>query len=170
MKKAVALILLAIFAFNFMGFETVFFVQRGLIHIKMAKKVRIEQNLERMVLSKEDAKRYLWDDGKELKIGDNMYDIGRQEDKGDSIVYYAAYDDEEVHLMAKIENFFDFKEKSDSDGKLELQLVKFLTLITLLPSSIGEGKTEILISSLTDITPHFSSVVLTPDTLPPRLC
>jgi hypothetical protein len=152
-----------------MGFEMMFFVQQRMIHLKMAKKIKIEQNLERIVLSKEQAQKYLWDDGKELKIDDKMYDIGRQEDKGDSIVYYAAFDDEEVHLMAKIESFFDFKSKSDSDGKLELQLVKFLTLVTLIPSSLDEGKTEFLITSLTDISPHFTSVTLIPDTLPPRL-
>lgn len=170
LKKLVALILLSIFAFNFMGFEMMYFVQHRLIHFKMAKKINIEQNLERIVLSKEQAKKYLWDNGKELKIDGKMYDIGRQEEKGDSIVYFAAYDDDEVHLMAKVETFFDFRDNAkNTDGKLELQLVKFLTLITLIPSSIDGGRTEFLITSISDIQPHFTSVTLIPDTLPPRL-
>ncbi len=149
-----------------MGFELVFFIQRGMIQLKMAKKVRIEQNLEKIVLSKEDAARYIWDDGKELKIGYHMYDIARQEDKGDSIVYYAAYDDEEVHMMANIEKFFNHK--NNTDGKFELQLLKFLTLVTLIPASESAGKSEILISFIHDIKPHFTTIYFPPDPLPPR--
>lgn len=146
-----------------------FFVQQRMIHFKMARKIKIEQNLERIVLSKEQAKKYLWDDGRELKIDDKMYDIGRQEDKGDSIIYYAAFDDEEVHLMTKIDTFFDFKDSHHTDGKVEMQIVKFLTLITLIPSSPDDAKTEFLITSIPDITPHFTSVTLSPHKLPPRL-
>ena len=170
MKKLIVFILLSIFAFNFAGFALLFFVEQHVIYYKMNEKVKLEANLERIALTKEQSDKYIWDDGKELKIEDRMYDIARQETKGDSIIYYAVYDDEEVHLFAKLESFFNSKNPKHSDGKMELNCIKFLSLVTLVPSSQDTGKTEILISSIKDIILDFNSIKLTPDTLPPRQC
>jgi hypothetical protein len=170
LKKFIVSILLSVFLFNFAGFAAMFFVEQHIIYFEMNEKLKHEKNLETIVLSKADAQKYSWDDGKELKIDNRMYDIARQEDKGDEIIFYVIHDEAEGNLFAKLESFFDFKNKANStDGKIELQLVKFLTLVTLTPADQTANKTEVFLTSLSDITPQFTSINISPDKQPPRL-
>jgi len=146
-----------------------FFVEQHLIYFEMKEKVNEEKNLQAIVLSKEDAKKYLWDDGKELKIHDKMYDIARSEEKGDEIIFYCVHDEAEGNLFAKLDSFFDMKDMmKNTDGKMELQLVKFLTLVTVQPAPQETIKQEVLISSIQEPSQRFSGNFITPDTQPPR--
>jgi hypothetical protein len=169
LKKFIALILLSVFLFNFAGFAVMFFVEQHLIYFEMKEKINEEKNLQAIVLSKEDAKKYLWDDGKELKIHDKMYDIARSEDKGDEIIFYCVHDEAEGNLFAKLDSFFDMKDlMKNTDGKMELQLVKFLTLVTIQSVQGETNKQEIQVSSIQEPTQRFSCNIITPDTQPPR--
>ncbi|MBS1494099.1 MAG: hypothetical protein JST55_11335 [Bacteroidetes bacterium] len=167
MKKLIVFILLSIFSFNFAGFAVMFFVEQRVIYFEMNEKIKEEQNLETISLTKEEAKLYLIEDEEELNINGKMYDIARHEDHGDKIIFYCINDEKEEHLFAKLESFFDYKAKN-TDGKMELQLVKFLSLVTLIPAAQQHTKTEILLTSIKDISQKFASIKLTPDTLPPR--
>lgn len=146
-----------------------FFVEQHMIYFEMNERLKEEKNLETIVLSKEEAKIYLCDDDKELNINGKMYDIASQEDLGDKIAYRCINDEKEEYLFAKLESFFDFKDRAkNTDGKLELQLVKFLILATLVPAEQDSDKKEILLTSITDTPQNFTSYNLTPDTQPPR--
>ena len=169
MKKFLSLILLSVFLFNFAGFAVMFFGEQHMIYFEMKEKLNEEKNLQTIVLSKEDANKYLWDDGKELKIQDKMYDIARSEDRGNEIVFYCVHDEAEGNLFAKLDSFFDMKDMmKNTDGKMELQLVKFLTLVTIQPVPKETIKDEILVSSIHEPSQRFSSNIITPDTQPPR--
>lgn len=146
-----------------------FFIEQRIIYIEMNEKLKEEANLETITLTKEEAAQYLIDDGKELNINGRLYDIARIEDKGDKISYFCINDENEEHLFAKLEVFFDYKNKNNSDGKMELQLVKFLTLVTIAPESQNTIKTEILLSSIIDLPDNFTSVNPIPDIQPPQL-
>lgn len=135
----------------------------------MKEKINEGKNLQAIVLSKEDAKKYMWDEGKELKIQDKMYDIAGSEDKGDEIIFYCVHDEAEGNLFAKLEAFLDMKDMmKNTNGKIELQLVKFLTMVTLQPVSQATNKNEILVSSIQEPLQRFSSNIITPDIQPPR--
>lgn len=169
LKKLIVTILLSVFAFNFAGFAVLFFAEQHIIYFEMNEKIKEEKNLETITLSKNEAKQYLCDDDEELNINGKMYDIARQEDKGDKIIFYCINDEKEEHLFAKLESFFDFKDRTkDSDGKMELQFVKFLTLVMFIPAAQTPAKSEILLTSIKDISQKFSSIKPTPDILPPR--
>jgi len=147
-----------------------FFVEQHIIYFEMNEKLKHEKNLETIILSKTDAEKYLWDEGSELKIDDKMYDIARQEDRGDEIVYYVIHDEAEGNLFAKLESFFDFKDKAkQTDGRMELQLVKFLSLATLIPVEQNANKIEVFVTSLSDTPPLFTSNNISPGKQPPRL-
>ncbi len=168
MKKLIVSILLSVFAFNFAGFAILFFAEQHVIYFEMNERIKEEKNLQKITLSKNEVKQYLSDD-KELNINGKMYDIARQEDNGDKTVFYCINDEKEEHLFSKLESFFDFKDKAkDTDGKMELQFIKFLSLVTLVPTTLSSSKTEILLTSIKDITHKFASIKLVPDTLPPR--
>jgi len=138
---------------------------------KLEKFARLEkqENLQQIVMHKDEAKLYLVDDGRELCINGEMYDIGRREYKGDEIIFHCMHDKEEGELLSKLEKFFDLKDNfKKNGGQIELQLVKFLCLGTLISTPDDSEKKEVLITSISEITQHFSSIKLKPAILPPR--
>jgi len=175
LKKLIASILLSVFVFNFAGFSLLFFIEREIIHFQMKEKVekfarlKTQENLQQIVLHKDEAKLYLVDDGRELCIKGEMYDIGRREYKGDEIVFHVMHDKEEGELLAALEKFLDLKDNfKKNGGQIELNLVKFLCLGTLISTPAESDKNEILITAISETTQHFSSIKLKPAILPPR--
>jgi len=171
LNRTIPLILLCAFIFNFCGYTLFFFAGKKII--RSEAKAEIKQRLEsksefeKIILHKDEAHKYfLCED--ELKIDGKIYDIASQETAGENIVFHCIHDEFEEKLFAVLDEFLNFDEEEDKEGKHHHHFVKFLTLESNINSNNTLVKTQIILASLSEASLNLSSLSISPDTLPPR--
>lgn len=154
--------------FNFCGFLTYFFVKQQIIYAEVRAKMSDTSNHEKITLHKDDVQKYAWG-RKELKIGEKLFDIVKQEAKGDSLVFDCVRDKKEEALYTTLEKFLDHKEqKKKNNATAQVNLVKFLLLVSILPQQNYVTNIEPRLISFKDSSLKLNSSGVTPDTPPPR--
>lgn len=109
MRKIIALTLTAILVVNIFGYLISFNIQRYTIKedVKRALEQPTHLNTQRFVFTiQEYRKLHLFDNGEELKIAGNMYDVVKKELKEGKVILTLYSDSKETGLLNELVSFF----------------------------------------------------------------
>jgi hypothetical protein len=144
MKRAYAMVLLAILAINSAGFYVYYIVALQKIHAEAKAQLKYlpEESLQLLKLTAEEFKAALVDDH-EVKVNGKMYDIARVTEQSGYVFVYCIHDEAEDNLVAFIEKVLTVPLKGKSS--IPTTVSHFLSLIFVLPMhsvSFSHGSTS----------------------------
>lgn len=154
MKRALAILLLITFAFNFIGAGFVYNVWLISIKQNVKQKMKKEHNEKETLIkvpkSWSDAPPadFKWHEEREFEYRGQMYDVIKKEIHGDEIWYYCHWDKAETKLLNNLSKYVtDYLQQHPSDKQKESTLQAYLDKLFL-----GSGETAFLTSLYEEIT------------------
>lgn len=138
MKRALAILLLITFAFNFIGVGFVY--NAWLISIKQNVKQKIKKEYKgkktvvKIPKSWSDAPPadFKWHEEREFEYRGQMYDVIKKETHGDEIWYYCHWDKAETKLLNNLSQYVtDYLQQHPSDKQKESTLQAYLDKLFL---------------------------------------
>ena len=167
-KRAYAILMLAILLVNGTGFYAYYIIQLRQIRAEMrqALKLRPDHELDVIALTVATFKEALVEED-EMKVNGRMYDIARVEKSGNLIRVYCLHDEKEDDLIALLQELVSKPLKDRSD--MPSEIINFITLNFVKPQA--DFVLQSFYVSVVNNSPYrlssgvLSSAVVTP---PPR--
>lgn len=130
MKRIPALFLFAILLINAAGFYVYYVIALQRIHLEMRAKLKTlpDEKLTRLVLSKDEYRKSLVEDD-EIKVNGKMFDVGRIQQRGDSVIVLAMHDEKEDDLLAFASEIIS--KPFEQDSAVTGSVLQFISLIFL---------------------------------------
>ncbi|MBS1514896.1 MAG: hypothetical protein JSS63_07680 [Bacteroidetes bacterium] len=136
--------------------------------MEVREKMSDKSNFETVTIHKNDLSKYSWGK-KELNVDGKLFDIVSQDEKEDSLVFSCVRDKKEEVLYTTLEKFLDYKEsKKRNNETAQANLVKFLSLVTILPNQNNISNIDWHPFSKSEASLNFNSSKPSPDIPPPK--
>lgn len=134
MKKAVSLIVIALFAVHAVGFYAYFFMRLSEIHSDSRQQLSSlpDDQLELITVPRKDF-REEWMREMEMEWGNKMYDIARINMDGPNVHIYALHDAQEDALLSLMDTIL--RTSQQDCQPVPAPLVQFLALIFIVPEN-----------------------------------
>ena len=112
-KRIASITLLGLFLFNIAGYYFLFLITDSENRYEMQSHLFQETGLETIRISKSEFKNITFrDEGHEIAINGELYDVKSSSNKGDFIIFYCKKDRKETKLLAGLDN--QVKNNTDS--------------------------------------------------------
>lgn len=141
MKRALTILLLTVFSFNFLGASFVYNIWLYSIRESVKEQIEGEYEEEKTLIkvplkwSENPPPEFKWHEDHEFEYRGQMYDIIRKEQRGNQMWYYCHWDKAETELLKNLSEYVsNYLQQHPKDNQKTTSLTTYLDKIFLVAS------------------------------------